>query len=51
MYFCKLLKRSNPIIKVTSNVNKYVWNVYKTKKISKAEYHFLHFSKGAFPRF
>ena len=49
--YTKLSKKSNPITKITSDVNKYVWNLFKNKKISKAEYHFLHCSKGVTPRF
>ena len=49
--YTKLSKKSNPIAKITSDVNKYVWNLFKNKKISKAEYHFLHCSKGVTPRF
>ena len=44
-------KKSNPITKITSEVNKYVWNLFKNQKITKAEYHFLHCSKGVIPRF
>ena len=49
--YTKLSKKSNPITKITSDVNKYVWNLFKNKKISKAEYHFLHCSKDVTPRF
>ena len=49
--YSKLSKKSNPIIKITSDVNKYVWNLFKNQKITKAEYHFLHCSKGVIPRF
>ena len=49
--YTKLSKTLNPITKITSNVNKYVWNLFKNKKISKAEYHFLHCSKGVTPKF
>ena len=47
----KLSKKSNPITKITSDVNKYVWNRFKNQKITKAEYHFLHCSKVVIPRF
>ena len=33
--YCKLSKKSNPITKITSDVNKYVWNLFKTKRIVK----------------
>ena len=37
----------NKIVKkIKSDVNKYVWNLFKNQKITKAEYHFLHCSKG-----
>ena len=49
--YTKLSQKSNPITKITSDVNKYVWNLFKNQKISKAEYHFLHCSKGVIPRF
>ena len=49
--YSKLSKKSNPITKITSDVNKYVWNLFKNQKNTKAEYHFLHCSKGAIPRF
>ena len=28
-----------------------MWNLFKNQKITKAEYHFLHCSKGVIPRF
>ena len=46
----KLSKKSNSITKITSNAKKYVWNLFETKKISKAEYHFLHSSEGVISR-
>ena len=49
--YSKLSKKSNPITKITYDVNKYVWNPFKNQKITKAEYHFLHCSKGVIPRF
>ena len=49
--YSKLSKKSNPITKITADVNKYVWNLSKNQKITKAEYHFLHCSKGVIPRF
>ena len=49
--YSKLSKKSNPITKITTDVNKYVWNLFKNQKITKAEYHFLHCSKGAISRF
>ena len=30
--YTKLSKKSNPITKITSDVNKYVWNLFKNKK-------------------
>ena len=33
--YTKLSVKSNPINRVTSNVSKYVWNLYKFNKISK----------------
>ena len=50
-FYRKLSKKSNPIAKITSDVNKYVWNLFKNQKITKAEYHLLHCSKGVIPRF
>ena len=47
----KSSKKSNPITKITFHVNKYEWNLFKNKKISQAEYYFLHCSKGVIPRF
>ena len=49
--YSKLSKKSNPIIKITSDVSKYEWNLFKNQKITKVEYHFLHCSKGVIPRF
>ena len=49
--YSKLSKKSNLITKITSDVNQYVWNLFKNQKITKAEYHFLHGSKGVIPRF
>ena len=49
--YSKLSKKSNPITKIPSDVNKYAWNLFKNQKISKAEYHFLHCFKGVIPRF
>ena len=49
--YSKLSKKSNPITKITSDVNKYVWNLFKNPKISKAEYHILHYFKGVISRF
>ena len=49
--YSKLSKKSNTITKITSDVNKYVWNLFKNQKITKDEYHFLHCSKGVIPRF
>ena len=36
---------------MTSDVNKYLWNLFKNQKINKAEYHFLNCFKGVIPRF
>ena len=47
----KLSKKSNSMFRITSNFNKYVWNLFKTKKISEAEYHSLHSFKDVIPRF
>ena len=33
--YTKLSVKSNPINRVTSNANKYVWNLYKSNKINK----------------
>ena len=30
--YTKLSKKSKPITKITSDVNKYVWNLFKNKK-------------------
>ena len=49
--YTKLSKKSNPITKITSNVNKYVWNLLKIKKLVKPNTIFLHYSKGVTPRF
>ena len=46
----KLSVKSNPINRVTSHVNKYVWNLYKCNKISKICY-LLRCSKGVTSRF
>ena len=44
-------KKLNPITKITCDVIKYGWNLFKPQKITKADYHFLHCSKGVIPRF
>ena len=49
--YTKLSKKSNPITKITFDVNKYGWNFFKNQKITKAEYRFLHCFKGVIPRF
>ena len=49
--YSKLSKKLNSITKITSNVDKYVWILFKNQKITKAEYHFSHCSKGVIPRF
>ena len=49
--YTKLSKKSNPITKITSDVNNTYGTFSKIKKISKTEYHFLHCSKCVTPRF
>ena len=39
--YTKLSQKSNPITKITSDVNKYVWNLFKNKKISKAIFYIV----------
>ena len=49
--YSKLSQKFNPITKITSDVNKYVWNLFKNQNITKAEYHFLHCSRSVIPKF
>ena len=49
--YVKLSVKSNPVTKITSNVNKFVFNLFKKEKISESEYRFLHCSIGVIPRF
>ena len=49
--YSKLSKKSNSITEITFDLNKHVWNLFKNQKITKAEYHFLHCSKGVIARF
>lgn len=50
VYF-KLKTKSNPLNKITKDVNAFVHKLFKDKKIMKDKYYWLHCSKGVMPRF